>query len=91
MSVSTKAGVFYRRHRVRNHVKEWLEIHRKPAIPERAKEISSRIMVLSRFLPEPLKVQEFLHQFSENLLRDQALLLGGYGSTSFYLCWNFLM
>ncbi|XP_065203683.1 sister chromatid cohesion protein PDS5 homolog B [Planococcus citri] len=61
---------------VRNHVKEWLEIHRKPATAERSKEISSRIMVLSRFLPEPLKVQEFLHQFSDNLLRDQALLLG---------------
>lgn len=62
--------------RVRNHVKEWLEIHRKQTGPERTKEISARIMVLSRFLPEPLKVQEFLHLFSDNLLRDQSLLLG---------------
>lgn len=64
--------------RVRNQVKEWLEIHRKPASPERSKEISSRITVLSRFLPEPLKVQEFLNTFSENLLRDQSLLLGNF-------------
>lgn len=62
--------------RVRNQVKEWLDIHRKSASEERTKEISSRIMILSRFLPEPLKVQEFLHQFSDNLLRDQSLLLG---------------
>lgn len=59
-------------------MKEWLEIHRKPASQERSKEISSRITVLSRFLPEPLKVQEFLNTFSENLLRDQSLLLGNF-------------
>lgn len=73
-------------YRVRNQVKEWLELHRKQPLPERAKDISSRIMVLSRFLPEPLKVQEFLHQFSENLLRDQTLLLGKRNILFFF--WN---
>ncbi len=58
-------------------------MHRKPACPERAKEISSRIMILARFLPEPLKVQEFLHMFSDNLLKDQTLLLGNSISTVF--------
>ena len=57
-------------------MKEWLEIHRKPKSDERAKEISAFVPVLARFLPEPTRVQEFLHMFSETLLRDQALLLG---------------
>ena len=59
-------------------MKEWLDIHRKPVGEERAKEISSYVQVLSRFLPEPSKVQEFLNLFSEFLLRDQTLLVGGY-------------
>lgn len=76
MSLTFTPGNLITCFRVRNHVKEWLDIHRKSPSPERTKEISTRIMTLSRFLPEPLKVQEFLHAFSDNLLRDQSLLLG---------------
>ena len=55
---------------------EWLEVHRRPASQERDKEISSRLAVISRFLPEPVKAQEFLTKFSVNLLKDSALLAG---------------
>jgi hypothetical protein len=38
--------------------------------------MAARVTVLSRFLPEPVKAQEFLTKFSVNLMRDPALLQG---------------
>ena len=55
---------------------EWLEHHRRPQSAERDKEMAARVTVLSRFLPEPVKAQEFLTKFSVNLMRDPALLQG---------------
>ena len=61
---------------VRRSVSEWLELHRRPQTAERDKDMAARITILSRFLPEPVKAQEFLTKFSVHLLRDQALLQG---------------
>jgi hypothetical protein len=61
---------------VRRSVSEWLELHRRPQNAERDKEMAARVTVLSRFLPEPVKAQEFLTKFSVNLMRDPALLQG---------------
>jgi len=61
---------------VRKSVGEWLELHRRPQSLERDKEITARVIAISRFLPDPLKAQEFLARFSKNMLQDQSLLLG---------------
>lgn len=61
---------------MRRSVSEWLELHRRPQNAERDKEMAARVTVLSRFLPEPVKAQEFLTKFSVNLMRDPALLQG---------------
>lgn len=53
-----------------------MELHRKPQSPERDRDIQQRIVALSRFLPEPVKAQEFLAKFSTNLLKDPSLLTG---------------
>lgn len=39
-------------------------------------ELSQKILQISRFLPDPTKVQEFLQKFSQHLKKDQALLQG---------------
>jgi sister-chromatid-cohesion protein PDS5 len=61
---------------VRRSVSEWLELHRRPHCAERDKDMAARVTVLSRFLPEPVKAQEFLTKFSVHLMRDPALLQG---------------
>jgi hypothetical protein len=63
-------------YRVRKSVGEWLELHRRPQSLERDKEIATRVVAISRFLPDPLKAQEFLAKFSKNMLKDNSLLLG---------------
>ncbi|XP_054273999.1 sister chromatid cohesion protein PDS5 homolog B-like isoform X2 [Macrosteles quadrilineatus] len=61
---------------VRKSVGEWLEIHRRPPSMEREKDIGARLIQISRFLPDPLKAQEFLVRFSKNMMKDPSLLLG---------------
>jgi hypothetical protein len=61
---------------VRRSVSEWLELHRRPHSAERDKDMAARVTILSRFLPEPVKAQEFLTKFSVHLTRDTALLQG---------------
>ncbi|KAK3923322.1 Sister chromatid cohesion protein PDS5-like protein B [Frankliniella fusca] len=75
---ATKAFVELQKNQlaVRKSVGEWLEIHRRPPSPERDRDIQQRIVAISRFLPEPVKAQEFLTKFSANLLKDQTLLTG---------------
>lgn len=75
---ATKAFIEMQKHQlaVRRAVAEWLEVHRRPQSTERDKELAGRVVTLSRFLPEPLKSQEFLAKFSANLLRDNTLMLG---------------
>lgn len=57
---------------VRNAVRDWTELHRKPQ--ENAKEIQAKIISLSRFLPEPIKAQEFLIKFSKNIIEDTKIM-----------------
>ncbi|PSN32596.1 hypothetical protein C0J52_15180 [Blattella germanica] len=75
---ATKAFIELQKHQlaVRRSVSEWLELHRRPQTAERDKDMAGRITVLSRFLPEPVKAQEFLTKFSIHLLRDAQLLQG---------------
>ncbi|XP_067006125.2 sister chromatid cohesion protein PDS5 homolog B-A [Anabrus simplex] len=75
---ATKAFIELQKHQlaVRRSVAEWLELHRKPAYVERDREIAAKVQVLSRFLPEPVKAQEFLTKFSTDLLKDPVLLSG---------------
>lgn len=39
-------------------------------------ELSQKILQISRFLPDPMKVQEFLQRFSGHLKKDTALMQG---------------
>ncbi|XP_049833683.1 sister chromatid cohesion protein PDS5 homolog B-B isoform X1 [Schistocerca gregaria] len=73
---ATKAFIELEKHQlaVRRSVAEWLELHRRPQSMERDREIVTKVAVLSRYLPEPVKAQEFLTKFSSDLLRDGALL-----------------
>ncbi|XP_023710496.1 sister chromatid cohesion protein PDS5 homolog B isoform X1 [Cryptotermes secundus] len=75
---ATKAFIELQKHQlaVRRSVSEWLELHRRPHSAERDKDMAARVTVLSRFLPEPVKAQEFLTKFSVHLMRDPALLQG---------------
>uniref|UniRef100_A0A1B6DQW8 Uncharacterized protein n=1 Tax=Clastoptera arizonana TaxID=38151 RepID=A0A1B6DQW8_9HEMI len=75
---ATKAFIELQKHQlaVRRSVSEWLEVHRRQPSLERQKELAARVVTLSRFLPEPIKSQEFLSKFSQDMLKDTALLLG---------------
>ena len=39
-------------------------------------ELSQKVLQISRFLPDPMKVQEFLQKLSAHMKRDAALLQG---------------
>ncbi|XP_037070380.1 sister chromatid cohesion protein PDS5 homolog A-A-like [Pollicipes pollicipes] len=60
---------------VRKTVQELLELHRAPPSDEREKEKALRISYLSKFLPDPVKAQEFIRKFSVHLAQEEALLL----------------
>ncbi|CAG2064645.1 unnamed protein product, partial [Timema podura] len=62
--------------RVRRCVAEWMELHRRPKSAERDKDIVNKTIVLAKFLPEPVKAQEFLTKFSSHLFGDNMLLTG---------------
>lgn len=52
---------------------EWLEIVKKP---DAMVELVAKIHQISRFLPDPMKVQEFIQKFSAHMRKDSALLQG---------------
>lgn len=58
---------------MRRAVVEWLEIVKKP---DAMVEVVAKIHQISRFLPDPMKVQEFLQKFSAHMKKDSALLQG---------------
>ncbi|KAK7077880.1 Sister chromatid cohesion protein PDS5 A [Halocaridina rubra] len=60
---------------VRKNVAELVELHRKPQDEERDREITKLLGLLTKFLPDPLKVQEFLRKFSQHLQTDPQLLI----------------
>lgn len=50
---------------------EWIEITKKP---DAKNELMTKIHQISRFLPDPMKVQEFLQKFSTHMKKDTRLL-----------------
>nr|XP_045585415.1 sister chromatid cohesion protein PDS5 homolog B-B-like [Procambarus clarkii]XP_045585416.1 sister chromatid cohesion protein PDS5 homolog B-B-like [Procambarus clarkii] len=73
---ATKAFIELQKHQlaVRKNVAELIELHRKSQDEERDREIAYRLGHLTKFLPDPLKVQEFLRKFSQHLNTDSQLL-----------------
>ena len=58
---------------MRRSVVEWIEIIKRP---DASTELTNKILQISRFLPDPMKVQEFLQKFSAHMKKDPALLQG---------------
>lgn len=73
---ATKAFIELQKHQlaVRKCVAEFLELHKKPDTEERNKEISAKLCQVSKFLPDPVKVQEYLRKFSHHLFTDNQTL-----------------
>lgn len=71
-----KAFIELQKHQlaVRKCVAELVELHKKPDSDEKGKEIACRLGHLTKFLPDPLKVQEYLKRFSQDLSTDPQLL-----------------
>jgi len=56
---------------VRRAVVEWIEVAKKT---DAKNELMAKVHQISRFLPDPMKVQEFLQKFSTHMKRDTRLL-----------------
>ncbi|XP_011506511.1 PREDICTED: sister chromatid cohesion protein PDS5 homolog B-B isoform X1 [Ceratosolen solmsi marchali] len=74
---ASKAFVELQKHQlaVRRSVAEWIDIIKRTESGNSA-ELSQKILQISRFLPDPMKVQEFLQKFSAHLKKDPALMQG---------------
>lgn len=59
---------------VRRAVVEWIEIVKKPDRTETKNELVTKIHQISRFLPDPMKVNEFLQKFSSHMRKEPKLL-----------------
>lgn len=53
---------------------EFLELHHRPESEERDQEIAMKVIQVSKFLPDPVKAQEFIIKLSNNLLTQPELL-----------------
>ncbi|XP_012269752.1 sister chromatid cohesion protein PDS5 homolog B isoform X2 [Athalia rosae] len=75
---ASKAFVELQKHQlaVRRSVVEWVEIIKKPDSPARDRDLMNKILQISRFLPDPMKVQEFLQKFSAHMKKEPTLLQG---------------
>lgn len=76
---ATKAFIELQKHQlaVRRSVAEWIELHRKPPTPAVQKELMAKVLQIStKFLPEPVKAQEFLNKFSTHMRQVPELLAG---------------
>ncbi|XP_063982810.1 sister chromatid cohesion protein PDS5 homolog B isoform X1 [Diachasmimorpha longicaudata] len=72
---ASKAFVALQKHQlaVRRAVMEWVEIVKKP---DANNELMAKVHQISRFLPDPMKVMEFLQKFSAHMKKDSTLLQG---------------
>ncbi|KAH0539698.1 sister chromatid cohesion protein PDS5 homolog B isoform X1 [Cotesia glomerata] len=72
---ASKAFVELQKHQlaVRRAVGEWLEIVKKA---DASNELMTKILQISRFLPDPMKAMEFLQKFSAHMKKDPMLLQG---------------
>lgn len=60
--------------RIRSHLKEFLDNHKKEDSPQKDREIQASIKLLTRYLPESVKAAEFIGKFSQHLIKDPSLL-----------------
>lgn len=65
---------FKKKCRIRSHLKEFLDNHKKEDSPQKDKEIQASIKLLTRYLPESVKAAEFIGKFSQHLIKDSTLL-----------------
>ncbi|KAL7294326.1 hypothetical protein TKK_0012336 [Trichogramma kaykai] len=74
---ASKAFVELQKHQlaVRRAVTEWVELIKKSEASNTS-EPQAKIVQISRFLPEPMKVQEFLQKFCAHLKKDPVLMQG---------------
>lgn len=61
-------------YRIRSHLKEFLDNHKKEDSPQKDKDIQTSIKLLTRYLPESVKAAEFIGKFSQHLIKDSSLL-----------------
>lgn len=60
--------------RIRSHLKDFLDNHKKEDSPQKDKDIQASIKLLTRYLPESVKAAEFIGKFSHHLIKDPSLL-----------------
>lgn len=61
--------------KVRKSVSDWIKLHRiKEITPAVQKEMNIKCTAIAKQLPEPVKAQEFLTQFSAHMRRDPNLI-----------------
>lgn len=51
-----------------------VSLHRLPPGEERTKAISIKVHTISKFLPEPVKVMEFIKKLSQHMATDETVL-----------------
>ena len=71
---ATKAFIELQKHQmaVRRSVAELVELHRQQNVEE--KDLAAKLSAIARFLPDPLKVQEFVRKLWQHLGTDSELL-----------------
>eukprot|EP00096_Caligus_rogercresseyi_P009881 TRINITY_DN3454_c0_g1_i3.p1 TRINITY_DN3454_c0_g1~~TRINITY_DN3454_c0_g1_i3.p1 ORF type:complete len:1298 (-),score=389.78 TRINITY_DN3454_c0_g1_i3:131-4024(-) len=59
---------------VRKGMREFMGLHKLPASEKRTRDLAQRVILISRYLPEPIKAQEFIKKLSQHLLTDEAMV-----------------
>jgi len=74
---ASKAFIEVQKHQmqVRKAVNEMVGYHRLPQSEERDKTITMKIHQIAKFLPDPVKVIEFIKKLSAHMSSDQSMLL----------------
>jgi len=73
---ASKAFIEVQKHQmqVRRAVNEMIGYHRLPQTEERDRTITMRIHSIAKFLPEPVKVMEFIKKLSHHMSQDDMML-----------------
>ncbi|KAK4304004.1 hypothetical protein Pmani_024024 [Petrolisthes manimaculis] len=73
---ATNAFIELQKHQLvlRKIVAELIELHHQPQNEERDQEIAYSLSELTKYLPDPLNIHEFLRKFSKHLHTDSQLL-----------------
>jgi len=73
---ASKAFIEVQKHQmqVRKAVGEVVELFNTPPTEQRASVIGSKVLGISKFLPEPVKVHEFIKKLAKHMESDEAML-----------------